>query len=379
MDVQIKEVVTPKDLKSFIRFPYLLYRGNSNWVPPLFSNEYRTLRRDKNPAFENCEARYWLAYGQGRIVGRVAGIINRLHVQKWKQRYMRFGWIDFIDDADVSEALLKTVESWARETGMTTVHGPLGFTGLDPEGMLVEGFDEPGTMATIYNYSYYATHMEKMGYVKDVDWVEYELLGPHGPVETISRIADTVVRRYKLKTPEIRNKKELLPYAGELFQLLHDEYRDLYAMVPLTRGQVDAYVKRYFRFIRPEFMPIVLDENNRMVAFGISIPSLSRALQKARGKLFPFGFIHLLKALRKNDRMDLYLMAVRSEYHGKGVNAIVIHKMHGAFNKFGVMRAESNPNLETNRHIRQQWEHFEKRQHKRRRCFIKHLGNSQTY
>jgi GNAT superfamily N-acetyltransferase len=375
MDVQIKEVITLKDLKSFIRFPYMLYRGNSNWVPPLFGNEYHTLRQDKNPAFENCEAKYWLAYRQDRIVGRIAGIINRLHIEKWKQHYMRFGWIDFIDDAGVSEALFKTVESWARETGMTAVHGPLGFTDLDPEGMLIEGFDELGTLATIYNYPYYATHMEKMGYIKDVDWIEYELLVPPEPNETISSIADTVMRRYKLKTLEVRNKKELLPYAKEIFQILDDEYRHLYAFVPLTKRQVDAYIKQYFGFINPDFVPVVLDENNRMVAFGISIPSLSRGLQKAKGKLFPLGFIYLLKALRKNDRVDLYLMAVRSEYHGRGVNAILIDKMHGVYSKFGIIKVESNPELETNRHVQEQWKHFERRQHKRRRCFIKHLSS----
>ncbi len=374
MDVRIKEVVTLTDLKSFIRFPFLLYRGSPNWVPPLIRDEYRTLRRDKNPAFENCDARYWLAYGNGRIVGRIAGIISRPHIEKWKQRYMRFGWIDFIDDTAVSEALLKTVESWAKETGMAAVHGPLGFTDLDPEGMLVEGFDELGTAATIYNYPYYAAHMERMGYAKDADWVEYELPVTPEPNKTISRIADIVMQRYKLKMLEVRDRKELRSYTRELFQLLDDEYRHLYAVVPLTKRQVDAYIERYFRFINPDFIPIVLDESNRMVAFGITVPSLSRALQKARGKLFPFGFIHLLKALRKNDRMDLYLMAVRSEYHGKGVNAILINKMHRLFNKFGFTRVESNPELETNRHVSGQWDRFERRQHKRRRCFIKYFG-----
>jgi GNAT superfamily N-acetyltransferase len=287
---------------------------------------------------------------------------------------MRFGWIDFIDDVAVSEGLLTTVESWAKETGMTAMHGPLGFTDLDPEGILIKGFDELGTLATIYNYPYYATHMERMGYVKDIDWVEYELLGPIEPNETISRIADIVMRRYKLKTLEVRNKKELLLYARELFHLLDDEYQHLYAVVPLTKRQVNAYIKQYFGFIIPGFLLVVLDENNHMVAFGIAIPSLSRALQKARGKLLPFGFIHLWRALRKNDRVDLYLTAVRSDYHGKGVNAILINQMHRVFNKFGITRVESNPELETNRRIQEQWKHFERRQHKTRRCFIKHLG-----
>jgi GNAT superfamily N-acetyltransferase len=373
MDVQVREVVTLKELKSFIRFPHTLYRDNPNWVPPLFMDQYHTLRRDKNPAFQNCEARYWLAYRRGRMVGRIAGILNRLYIRKWKQRAMRFGWFDFIDDAAVSEALLTTVESWARSRGMTAVHGPLGFANLDPEGMLVEGFDELGTLATLYNHPYYAAHMEKLGYVKDADWVEYELVGPLKPHEKISRIADVVLRRYALHTLEVRNRKELLPYARDLFHVIEDEYQYQYAAAPLTERQVDAYIKKYFNFITPAFAPVVLDKNNRMVAFGIAMPSLSRALQKAGGRLFPCGFIHVMRALRKNDRADLYLMAVRSEYQGKGVNAVVIQKMHEAFNKFGIIRVESNPELETNRHVREQWKYFDKRQHKRRRCFIKHL------
>ncbi len=373
MDVKIKEVSNLKDLKTFIRFPNLLYRKNSFWVPPLFVDEYNTLRQDKNPAFEHCEAKYWLAYSQGRIVGRIAGIINHLHIEKWQQNYMRFGWIDFIDDTVVSEALLKTVESWAIEKGKIAVHGPLGFTDLDNEGMLVQGFEELGTLATIYNYPYYVTHMEKMGYKKDIDWIEYEVLVPSQPNETIARIADTVMRRYKLKKLEARKKKELLPYSQELFQLIDDTYQQLYGVVPLTKKQVDTYIKQYFGFIKPEFVPVILDQNNHMVAFGITMPSISKALQKSKGKLFPFGFIYLLKALKKNDRADLYLVAVKPEFQGKGVNAILIHMMNGVYNKLGITKVESNPELETNLLVQKQWKYFEKRQHKRRRCFIKHF------
>lgn len=375
MDVQIKEVVNLKDLKSFIRFPNKLYRGNSNWVPPLFFDDYNTLRKDKNPAFEHCEAKYWLAFKQDRIVGRIAGIINRLHIEKWKQNYMRFGWIDFVDDLAVSAALLKTVESWAKDEGLTTVHGPLGFTDMDPEGMLVEGFDELGTLATIYNYPYYKIHMEKLGYEKATDWIEYELKVPPEPNEQVARIADIAMRRNKLKKLKVKNKKELLPYAKELFQLIDDEYQQLYGVVPLTEKQVDAYIKQYFGFIKPDFVPVLLDQNNRMVAFGITMPSLSRALQKAKGRLFPFGFIHLLKAFRNNERADLYLVAVKSEFQGKGVNAILIHEMNQVYNKLGIVKVESNPELVTNRPVQTQWKYYEKRQHKRRRCFIKHLGS----
>lgn len=373
MDIQIKEVTSLKELKSFINFPFELYRGNLYWVPNLVFDDLNTLRRDKNPAFEYCQARYWLAFQQGKIVGRVAAILNHRHVEKWKQPYMRFGWIDFIDDPAVSAALMQTVEAWAKEAGMTAVHGPLGFSDLDREGMLVEGFDELSTLATIYNYPYYPAHLEKLGYTKDTDWMEYEITVSPKPNETIARIADISLRRNKLHLLDVHNKKDLLPYTKELFHVLEEAYQDLYGFVPLTEKQVDAYIKQYFDFVTPDLVPMVLDKDGHMVAFGIVMPSLSRALQKAHGELFPFGFIYLLKALRKNDRADLYLVGVKKEYQGKGVNAILMNKIHRVFAKLGVTKVETNPELETNNNVQGQWKYYEKRQHKRRRVFIKHI------
>ena len=373
MDVQIKEVTTLKELKAFIRFPFTLYRANPYWVPTLVSDDLNTLRRDKNPAFETCEARYWLAYRGGSIVGRVAAILNHPHIEKWGQRYMRFGWLDFIDDPQVSAALFQTVEAWAKEVAMTAVHGPLGFTDMDREGMLVEGFDELATLATYYNHPYYPAHMEKLGYTKDTDWVEYEITMPTEPEEKIARMANIVMKRNKFKLLEMRNKKELLKHAKELFQLLEDEYSHLYGTVPLTPRQVDAYIAQYFGFVTPNFVPMVFNEKNEMVAFGVALPSLSRALQKSGGRLFPFGFIFLLNALKKNDRADLYLVAVRSEYRGSGANAILMNNMYEVFRKLGVKKIETNPELETNHLVQGQWKYFETRQHKRRRVFIKHL------
>jgi GNAT superfamily N-acetyltransferase len=374
MDIQIKEITTLKELKTFINFPFELYRDNPYWVPSLMFDELNTLRQDKNPAFEHCEAKYWMAYRDGHVVGRVAAILNKRHIEKWGQRYMRFGWIDFIDDPSVSKALVMTVEAWAKETGMSAVHGPLGFTDLDREGMLVDGYKELGTLATIYNHPYYPKHLEKLGYIKDTDWMEYEFFVPPEPNETIARIADLALRRNKLKILELRNKKELLQYTKELFKLLDDEYKHLYGTVPLTEKQIQAYINQYFGFVTPDFVPMVMDQNNRMVAFGIVMPSLSLALQKTKGQLFPFGFVHLLRALKKNDRADLYLVAVRSEYQGKGVNAILMNKMHGVFNKLGIKKVESNPELETNQNVQGQWKYYEKRQHKRRRVYIKHFN-----
>jgi GNAT superfamily N-acetyltransferase len=257
---------------------------------------------------------------------------------------------------------------------MEAVHGPLGFTDLDREGMLVEGFNELGTLATYYNHPYYPKHLEKHGYTKDIDWMEYEISVPPEPNETIARIADLAVRRNHLSLLKLRNKKEMLLYTKELFQLLQDEYQHLYGFIPMTERQVNAYIDQYFGFVNPDFVPMVMDKDNRMVAFGIVMPSLSLALQKSQGNLFPFGFIHLMRALKKNDRADLLLVAVRSEYQGKGVNAILMNQMHKVFNKLGISKVESNPELETNQNVQGQWKYYDKRQHKRRRVFIKHIN-----
>jgi hypothetical protein len=374
MTIEIREVQTPKELQSFIRFPLSLYRGNPFWVPAMFADEYNTLRRDVNPAFEYCKARYWLAYKDGKMAGRVAAILNQRHIEKWKQPYLRFGWLDFIDDRQVSEALMKTVESWARQEGMTAVHGPLGFTDLDREGMLVEGFDELGTLATLYNYPYYPQHLEALGYGKDTDWVEYEIPIITQPNETIARLVEAVKRRYKLRLLQVSSKKELFKYAPELFEIINDEYKHLYGVVPLSEKQVQGYIKQYFGFISPDYVPIVLNEEGRMVAFGVTMPSLSKALQRGHGELFPLGWFHLLNALRKNDRADLYLVAVRSEYQGRGVNAILIDQMHRIFLQQGIKKVETNPELESNSAVQAQWKYFERRQHKRRRCFVRQLG-----
>lgn len=383
MDLSIKEVTTLRELRAFIRFPNKLYRYNPYWVPALFMDEYQTFRRDKNPAFDYCEARYWLAYRGREIVGRIVAIHNRGAIEKWQQPYLRFGWVDFVDDPAVSAALFAQVESWAREKGAIAVHGPLGFTDLDPEGMLVEGFEELGTMGTLYNYPYYPVHMERLGYVKDVDWVEYELTVTPEPHATIARIADIAKRRYNLRLLQVRNKKELLrpraekgrpSYARELFEVLNDEYEHLYGVVPLTERQIEYYINLYSGLISLEFVPLVVDENDRLVAFGITMPSLSRALQKSDGRLFPFGFVHLLRALRQGDRADLCLVAVRAEYQGKGVNAIMMDAIHRIYLRRGITKVESNPELETNVDIQGQWKHYETRQHKRRRCFVKLLA-----
>ena len=374
MDVCIKEVHNKKALKEFVDFPHRLYAGNAYWVPSLRSDEMNTLDREKNPAFAYCEARCWLAYEGRQAAGRIAGIINRRHKEKWGQPYMRFGWFDVANNPTVTLALLEKVESWARDEGLTAVHGPMGFTNLDHAGMLVEGFEELATQAAGYNYAYYSDHMAQAGYVKDVDYLEYEIPMPDAVDPKIAKLAELVLKRKNLRLLEVKDKKELLPYAHELFNMLGAEYKHLYGVVPLSEKQVDAYINQYFGFISPEFVPVIVDAGGRMVAFGVTIPSLSKALQRSKGRLFPFGAIYLMRALKKNDRADLLLVAVAKEYQGKGVNAILINRMFEVFRDFGIMKVESNPELESNIAVQAQWKHFKRRQHKRRRIFIKHLA-----
>lgn len=377
MPINIEEVTTYQQLNTFIKFPFSIYKGNPYWVPPLLMDEKNTLDWKKNPAFEHAQARYWLAYRDGKVVGRIAGIYVPRANEKWGQKNVRFGWIDFIDDREVSKALLDTVENWARELGMNAVHGPLGFTDLDPEGMLIEGFNELSTLALIYNHPYYPEHMEALGYGKDTDWLEYQIKVPNPPIEKIAQASEMILKRYKLHLLELKKKKDLLDYAPELFELIDSEYSQLYGTMPLTDKQKQAYIDQYFGFVSLDLIPVILDENNKMVAFAIVMPSLSKALQKSQGQIFPFGWVHLLKALKFNTLGDLYLIAVRSDYRGKGINAPIMHAVNLGLNKHGITVVETNANLEENINVQAQWKYFEHRQHKRSRCFIKHLDESQ--
>ena len=373
MQIKIKEVSSRRDLINFIKFPIRLYDGSPYYVPALIFDEINTLDPKRNAAFQNCRAKYWLAYGDGKIVGRVAAILNTKHIEKWKQAYVRFGWLDFIDDAAVSAALLGAVEAYAKENGSQAVHGPLGFTDLDREGMLIEGFDEMGTLATNYNYPYYPEHMARLGYQKDVDWVEYEIKPPTDPNEKISTLAKTVLKRSELSLLITRNRKQLMAYSQQIFQLINEEYAHLYGTIVLSEKQITQYIQQYFNFVDTELVPLVLDKHDKVIAFGIAMPSLSEALIKCRGRLLPLGWMHLLRALHVNDRADLYLVAISKAYQGKGVNAVLMDAMVKAFIKRGIRLVESNPELENNLQVQTQWKSFDQRLHKRRRCYIKEL------
>lgn len=374
MNIILKEISTNKELKSFVNFQYKLYENNKYWVPPLRKEELFSLRRDKNPAFDFCETKYWLAYNGSEIVGRIAGIINHKFNDKFNKNIMRFGWIDFIEDHNVSDSLLQAVEDWAVEKDMNEIHGPLGFTDMDWEGTLIEGFEEVGTLGAIYNYPYYPNLIESKGYNKEIDWVEFQVTMDNKPIpDKIKRIAEITLKRNKLRVLKVNKSKELLPYARDLFYLINSSFKDLYGFVELSDKQIDMYVKQYFGFIKPEYLPIVLNEKDELVAFGITMPSLSKAFQKCKGSLFPFGFIHVLRSMKNNDGLDLYLTAVRPDMQDKGVNAVIISEINKTINNNKIKFVETNRELENNSKVQAQWRFFEHRQHKRRRCYKKDI------
>ena len=373
LEIVLKEVNSLRMLKQFVEFQYTLYKNNAYWVPPVWGDEIKSLRAKTNPAFEFCEAKYWLAYQGDKIVGRIAGIINHKYNERWGAKAARFGWIDFIDDENVVRELFAVVEQWAKEKGMKFMHGPLGFTDLDGEGTLVEGFNELGTLGAIYNYSYYPARIEAAGYKKDADWLEFQITIKDKVHEQIVRIADIVLKRYNLTVLQKTTAKEILPYAKDLFYVLNDAYKDLYGFVELSEKQIEMYIKQYFSFILPEYVPIVLDNNNRVVAFSIAMPSLSLAMQKCKGKLFPTGFIHILRAIKKHKYADAYLTGVRSDYRNKGVNAIILKELTSGLIKNKVPLVESNRELELNDKVQAQWRYYDHRQHKRRRCYKKDI------
>lgn len=375
MSVSVKEVTTKQELKKFVKFNIDLYKGNPYHVPGLIEEEMMTLSRDKNPAFENCEAIYFLAYKDGKIAGRIAGIIVHASNEKWNQKHARFGFVDFIDDEEVADALFGAVETWAKAKGMEAIQGPMGFTDMDHEGMLVEGFDQLGTMATIYNYPYYPEHMVRMGYAKDLDWHEFKIYIPDRVPEKHLRIGEIVRKKYGLKVLKFKKRKEIMPYAPKIFDTLNAAFAPLYGFAPLTSKQIDYYTKMYISMLRLNLVTVIVrEEDDAVIGFGISLPSLSHALQKAKGHLFPFGFIPLLKAMHSKAKIvDLYLMGVLPEYQNKGVNALIFCDLIPEYIKMGTEYAESNIELENNTAVQAQWDYFKREHHKTRRAFIKKL------
>lgn len=380
MAIEIKKVSSKSELKKFIRFNYELYKSNPYSVPDLCGDMMNTFSKEKNAAFEFCEAEYFLAYKDGKLVGRIAGIINHRANEVWNKKEVRFGWIDFIDDTEVSSALLKTVEEWGKSKGMEHIQGPLGFTDFDAEGMLIQGYDELSTMATTYNYPYYPVHMEKLGFEKDVDWVEFKIFIPEGIPEKHRRIAELVQKKYNLKIKKYTSGKKIAAdYGQAIFELMNEAYKPLYGYSPLTQKQIDQYIKMYLPIVDLRMVTLITDADDKLIGVGLSMPSLSTALQKAKGKMLPFGWFYLMKALfmkRRSPILDLLLVAIKPEYQNKGVNALLFSDLIPVYKELGFEYAESNVELETNGKVQAQWDYFETKQHKRRRAFKKAIDAS---
>lgn len=378
--IQIKKVETKNELKKFIEFHYDLYEGNVYDVPPLYSDEWNVLSKDKNLAFDFCEAEYFLALKDDKIVGRVAAIINHKANKKWERKDVRFGWIEYIDDIDVSKALLTAVEEYGRSKGMDTIAGPLGFTDMDPEGMLTMGFDKLGTIATNYNYDYYPKHFEQLeGWEKDVDYLEYKINVPDQIPEKLVKLSEMIQKRYNLHIKKL-TKKDIFEggYGRKIFQLINSTYKDLYGYSELTDKQIDVYINQYFPYANLEFITVIEDGNkdNQIAGMGITIPSLSLALQKCkRGRLLPFGWWHMLKVIKftKTEGVDLLLLGFLPEYRSKGANALLFYDLIPRYQKYGIKWGESQVEMETNGGVQSQWDMFDTVNHKRRRCFKKKL------
>ncbi len=376
MSVEIREIdPTRSQLKEYVKFGIELYKGNNCFVPPLIYDEIDTLSPDKNPAFDYCTAKSWMAYRDGKPVGRITGIVNSVVNDRTGSRDLRFGFMDFIDDDEVVDALFNELMRWGKSQGLNSIVGPMGFSDMDHEGMLTYGFDELGTMATIYNYPYYPRHMERLGFRSDAEWVEYRMTVPDKVPDQLQRVGDIVRRKYNLRTIKFTSSKKLKEQYGQaLFELINEAYDRLYGYSPLTKRQIDYYISIYLPILRLENVCVIVDADDRLVGVGISIPSLSRALQKSRGRLFPFGWTHLLKALyRPNDTVDLLLVAVKPEYQSKGVNALLFTDLLPVYIKNGYSWAESNPELAENENVQQQWKFFDRRQHRRRTAFRKDI------
>ena len=376
MSVTIKAVSSKSEMKTFVRFANRLYKGNRFYVPSMPLDDLNTLDKNKNGAFEFCEAEYYLAYKDGNVAGRVAAIINHKANESWKVKQVRFGWFDFIDDIEVSEALLNAVIAFGQTHGMTQIAGPLGFTDFDPEGMLVEGFDRLSTMALIYNHPYYPEHMKKLGYYKETGWVEYRITIPDQMPEKHVRYAEIIRERYKLTVRKLsRRQIRKERYGHKLFQLINETYCVLYGYSLLSEKQIDQYVDMYLSIVDTKMLTFIENEKGELVAAGISIPSLSEALQKCNGEIVPFGWWHLLKAMywKKPDTLDLLLIGIRPDYQSKGLNSLVFVDLFENYKKLGFKYAETNANLETNVKVQAMWAPFEKILHKRRWVFAKDI------
>ena len=374
MDVTIKEVRTKSDLRKFVHFPNELYKDNPYYVPQIESMDRDTLTPTKNHAFEVCEGKYWLAFDEkGHVVGRVAGIINHRYNEKVGEKIWRFGWIDFIDNPDVSEALMQAVEGYARKKGMDIISGPTGFLEFDAAGILVEGFDQLPTAYGKYNDPYYRNHLLALGYQKEVDFVEYRILVPEVIPDRYARMAKLVSEKYSLHQASLLKHSDINPYIDGIFHCMNAAYSNLHGFSELTPGQCEDLKKQFLSNVNVDYLSIILDADDKVVGFGVAMPSLSKAMQKANGSLFPFGFVHILKALKHNDTLDLLLIAIDEHYQNKGVNAMIFDRFAQGITKNGIKYIESTRELEDNTDVQNLWRLFNHTIHKRARVYRKNI------
>ena len=368
-DIKVKQVLNSSDLELFIKFPMELYKGNPYYVPPLINEEKSIWVKEENPALQYSEAAQFLAYKGENIVGRIAVMINHKEEKDLGIRKVRFSWLDFIDDIEVSKSLIDIAIEYAKSKGISKIEGPMGFTNLDKAGMLTKGFDKLATMIGIYNYDYYPKHMEQLGLVKEKEWVEFEINFPDTLPDKVEKFSNLIAEKYELELVKFKSKKDILPLVEPMFKLLDDTYKHLSTYTPITQEQIKHYKEKYFKFIDKDYIVCIKDKYGSLISFAITMPSYSKALQKAKGKLFPFGWWHLLNAGKKNDRANFYLIGIHPQYQKRGVTAIIFKEIYETFKKKGVKFLETNPELEENASIQALWQDYHPTNHKRRRTY----------
>ncbi len=368
-DIKVKQVLNSSDLELFIKFPMELYKGNPYYVPPLINEEKSIWVKEENPALQYSEAAQFLAYKGKNIVGRIAVMINHKEEKELGIRKVRFGWLDFIDDIEVSKSLINTAIEYAKSKGISKIEGPMGFTNLDKAGMLTKGFDKLATMIGIYNFDYYPKHMEQLGLVKEKEWVEFEINFPDTLPDKVEKFSNLIAEKYELELVKFKSKKDILPLVEPMFKLLDDTYKHLSTYTPITQEQIKHYKEKYFKFIDKDYIVCIKDKYGSLISFAITMPSYSKALQKAKGKLFPFGWWHLLNAGKKNDRANFYLIGIHPQYQKRGITAIIFKEIYETFKKKGVKFLETNPELEENASIQALWQDYHPTNHKRRRTY----------
>ncbi|MGD9887606.1 MAG: hypothetical protein AB7T03_06605 [Bacilli bacterium] len=372
--ITIKEITKRSDIIKFIEFPIKMYKHNPYYIPCFVQDEMILLNPKKNPAYAYCETRLFLAYENKKIVGRICAMINKAYNEKKGLKQMRFNRFDVIDDLEVTKLLMKQVEDWAKERGLTQIIGPIGFSDLDKQGLLVEGFEEEGNTITLYNHPYYMKHLEALNFRKDVDWVEYQVFTPASMNDRITRLAAAISHRYGYKVVKVNKRKDIKLYARDAFHLINESFEHLYGVVPLSDRQIDDTVKQFISIVNMEFLYFITNKTDELIGFGLLVPSLNKATKPSNGRLFPFGFLRVLKALRTYKVLDMYLVGVKPQYQKLGVNALILLEGIKSAIKCGVQLAETGPELENNLEVRSQWREFETRQHRRRRCYVRDLS-----